>query len=504
MTEYTFNQLVNIDQLRNLLESQHALTGMTYAILDINENILVAVGWQDICVRFHRANPVSCASCRESDTYIKMHLSDIEGDFVEYRCKNGMIDVAMPIIIEREHVATFFSGQFFYEDDRPATDFFSTQAEEFGFDQKEYLKALERVPVFSREFVRNNMLFLCDMVKVLVRIELGNFKLEREVAERKRTEKMLIAREQDYRTLAENTGDFILRYDRQGRRTYVNPAVERFFGKTAESILGKTPNELVLFDFANNSEHMRCIRDVLTSGRAMESELLLRAPDGPVHHFLCNYAPERGHNGNVESVLSTSKDITERKRAEAALKESEFFFKESQRSASIGSYKTDFITGYWESSEVLDTIFGIDKDYIRDVQGWLDIVHPDDRDMMDRYLREEVISKRKHFSKEYRIIRKNDRKTRWVNGLGQAKFDDNGNITSLFGTIQDITEHKLIELELQRNERRMSSLYELSQYPFFNETDFLDHALDKIISLTESRIGYQAFEKQLEKKANLW
>src|SRR5450631_2560952 len=119
-----------------------------------------------------------------------------------------------------------------------------------------------------------------------------------------------------------------------------------------------------------------------------------------------------------EELLS---EIAERKRAEEALKESEFFFKESQRSAYIGSYKFDFIAGYWESSEVLDTIFGIDKSYNHTVQGWLDIVHPEDRNIMDLFLREEVISKRKPFSKEYRIIRKNDGETRWVYGLGEVQ-----------------------------------------------------------------------------------
>jgi PAS domain S-box-containing protein len=506
MTEYAFNQLVDIEQVRNLLKSHHALTGMTYAILDTDENILIAVGWQDICTRFHRVNPVSCASCRESDAYIKIHLLDFEGDFLEYRCKNGMIDVAMPIIIDGEHVATFFSGQFFYEDDLPNTDFFRNQAKTLGFDLEEYLNALERVPIYSRKNIRSNMLFLCDIVRVLARIGLGNLKLEREVVERRRIEEELHVREQAFRSLAENTRDLIFRYDRNCRRTYVNPAVVRFFGKPAEILLRKTPDESMLLDVVNNSEHMRCIREVLASGRAMESELSLGTPDGLLHHFLCGYTPEWGQDGNVASVLLTARDITERKQAEDNLKESEFFFKESQRSASIGSYKVDFTTGYWESSEVMDTIFGIDKDYIRNVQAWLNIVHPDDRNTMGRYLKEEVIAKRKTFSKEYRIIRNNDHETRWVHGLGQLIFDCNGNMLSMMGTIQDITERKRGELEQQMNERRLSSLHEISQYPFLNETDFLDHALNEVIRLTESKIGYIYFydEQKRQFTLNSW
>ncbi|MGO9691402.1 MAG: PAS domain S-box protein [Syntrophobacteraceae bacterium] len=160
-------------------------------------------------------------------------------------------------------------------------------------------------------------------------------------------------------------------------------------------------------------------------------------------------------------------DVTERKRIEDALKESEIFFKESQRAAAIGSYKTDFVAGVWESSEVLDKIFGIGKNYNRNIQGWMDIVHPDDSDMMGQYLREEVIAKRKPFSKEYRIIRKNDGETKWVYGLGEVKFDINGKILSLIGTIQDITERKQAEEALRESEKKFRDLFNNTEIAMF-------------------------------------
>jgi PAS domain S-box-containing protein len=153
-----------------------------------------------------------------------------------------------------------------------------------------------------------------------------------------------------------------------------------------------------------------------------------------------------------EELLNKNRELAllwERsKQTEEVLRESEFFFKESQRAASIGSYKFDYITATWESSEILDAIFGIGRDYPRGIRGWLEIVHPDDREMMDQYLREEVIANRKPFAKEYRIIRKNDGETRWVHGLGELGYNENGFLLSLIGTIQDVTERKLAELAL--------------------------------------------------------
>jgi len=150
--------------------------------------------------------------------------------------------------------------------------------------------------------------------------------------------------------------------------------------------------------------------------------------------------------------------LKEKKLMEEELYESEFFFKESQRAAHIGSYKTDFVAGYWESSEVLDQIFGIDKSYDKSIQGWLDIVHPDEMDLMDNYLREEVSLERKPFDREYRIVRKSDGETRWIHGLGKATFDTQGNILSLIGTIQDITERKRIDDDLVRLNQQLKEL----------------------------------------------
>jgi len=158
-------------------------------------------------------------------------------------------------------------------------------------------------------------------------------------------------------------------------------------------------------------------------------------------------------------IFYTEKQIFARN----ALKESEFFFRESQRAANIGSYKTDFLNGSWESSEVLDQIFGIDQNYIRSFQGWLDIVHSDDREMMGRYLAEEVIAKKGLFNKEYRIQRISDGNIRWVLGLGIASFNEEGKILTLIGTIQDITERKLAEEKLKVSEERFKIVAESAE-----------------------------------------
>jgi len=111
-TDLRFSELVSIEELRGLCESFTAITGSPTAILDLEGNILIATGWQDLCTRFHRINHFTASRCRESDTILAGKLGKGESYNV-YKCKNGLVDVAVPIMIGNEHVANFFTGQFF-------------------------------------------------------------------------------------------------------------------------------------------------------------------------------------------------------------------------------------------------------------------------------------------------------------------------------------------------------------------------------------------------------
>ncbi len=157
----------------------------------------------------------------------------------------------------------------------------------------------------------------------------------------------------------------------------------------------------------------------------------------------------------AERTHELEQELAERKRVEAALRESEFFFKESQRAASIGSYKYDFNTGLRDASEVLTQIFGLDADCSRDIQKWLEIVHPDDREMLRQHIWEEVVAKQAMVNLEFRIIRKSDGEVRWVHGLGQVGLSVDGQVVSLIGTIRDVTDWKHAELELQESHDRL-------------------------------------------------
>ena len=143
--------------------------------------------------------------------------------------------------------------------------------------------------------------------------------------------------------------------------------------------------------------------------------------------------------------------------------EKESIFKQIQRIGNIGSFQFNVSNNFMELSQELQSIFGLHDSINSDIiETWLDIIHPQDREMMEEYLQECIINQ-SLFRKEYRIIRKNDGEIRWVDGWGEIVFDDQTNELSMIGVIQDITDRKLALEKIQNAETRSHQIFESSK-----------------------------------------
>lgn len=156
--------LIDFEKVDTLLEGFNKSTGFVTAILDLDGNVLSKSGWRQICTDFHRINPETSKKCIISDTELANKMAEGE-KYHFYQCLNGLVDVAVPIVIKGEHIANLFSGQFFFEE--PDSSFFNKNAEKFGFNQEIYLKALKKVPVVSKEKVLTAMNFLLNMTEMI-------------------------------------------------------------------------------------------------------------------------------------------------------------------------------------------------------------------------------------------------------------------------------------------------------------------------------------------------
>lgn len=443
-----FQDVIDVPKLQSLMDSFHKAFSTLMAILDTNENVLVAVGWQDICTRYHRLNPQTCARCKASDAYIKQNLR--AGEYIEYKCQNGLWDVATPIIINGEHVATFFTGQFFYEGTVPDTAFFRRQARDFGFPEDEYLKALEKVPIYSRQKVRDLMEYYMKYVQTLVDFGLVQMEKERygvtlEVRVAKRTGEL----SESEKRLAEAQ-----RIAKIGSWEWDIASGANQWSDEQCHIFGFEPGSVSPdYDFFMNAllpedrPKVRAALDDVIAGRTPYSiDCRIAAPDGAVKHIHCEGVVKRDPSGKPLRMAGTVQDITARKRAEEELLRSQAVLQKAQQTARLGNWTWDIKTNHLEWSAEMYAIFGVDRgSFSGDLtQAISQSIHPEDRPLVERS-NISVISEGKPVPAEYRVIWP-DGSVHWIYAeAGDLVRDESGNPALLTGIAQDITERKMVE-----------------------------------------------------------
>jgi signal transduction histidine kinase len=186
MGDQEVSNILDIPSIQSLMDDFHKLTGMGMALLDLKGTVLVATGWQDLCVRYHRVHPQTARNCMESDLFLGQDVK--QGDYLAYKCKNQLWDVVTPLLIGGKHIANIFTGQFFYENEAIDVGFFAAQAAKYGFDLGPYLEALHRVPRFNRDRIKTLMDFLIKFSTLISKLSYGNLKLAKAVSHQKSSE----------------------------------------------------------------------------------------------------------------------------------------------------------------------------------------------------------------------------------------------------------------------------------------------------------------------------
>ena len=276
-----------------------------------------------------------------------------------------------------------------------------------------------------------------------------------DVTELKRMEERLRDSEARMRAFMDHAPMLIYLKDIEGRYQLVNREFERIEGVSEDQLRGKT-----VFDVLPR-EHAELFaasdREVLALGQMIAREnhdpARARYRDSLAVKF-----PVRDGNGTVVGIGGFTQDITERKRAENALRESEARLRHAGRIAKFGEWLwTADVPGGWadgrsEYSVEAAAILGRDPADL--TMGTLDycerITHPDDaeryRSICERASSDPV------YSMEYRIVRP-DGEIRDVLEFAENNYDDAGRLVSTVGTIQDLTELKRMEERLRQAQK---------------------------------------------------
>ncbi|MEZ4524547.1 MAG: PAS domain S-box protein [Desulfobacterales bacterium] len=456
-------EIFNIQKLQLITDALYAAAGIPSAIITTGGEILTCSGWQDACTRFHRKHPEAVKLCRKSDTMIRDGLLHGKKRIV-YQCPHGLTDAAVPVIVEDQHIANCFTGQFLFH--RPNAEdllFFEKRADIYGFEKQAYLDAILRLPVIPEQRIASILDFLSGFAEMIAEsgythlqnrryaeklkqshdrleklvsertesLQKSNSELKKEIEQRKKAETVLSTERIKIFNLLNSLPAFIYLQRADYSIAFANQKFKSLFGDDLSIPCYKriqnrdTPCEpCPTFEvFANRKPiEWEC---GLRNGRTY------RVYDYPFYDL------------NSEMlVLEMGIDITDRILAEKRLRESEEQYRKLVDGSPDILYRFSKEKGGFYVSDRVESILGYPADYLmKNPFVWYHSVHPDDKELVDRATAE--FWKGKHFKIEYRIKDVNG-KWHWFydRSIGR-RMEDNDIVAE--GLAMDITDRKEAE-----------------------------------------------------------
>ena len=273
-----------------------------------------------------------------------------------------------------------------------------------------------------------------------------------DISERKHAELELQQRAEEYRTLAENSPDFIARHDRQYRHIYVNRRIADFEGRDQQEFVGKTLEEIG-FPAQIAEDFNRIFQRVFESGKEEAAEIIMPGAGGAftIHRKL---VPEFAPDGSVHTVLAIGRDITELKRAENALRKERdkaqqyldiagtlIVAIERDGTVSLINQKGCSLLGYPE-----EEILG---------RNWFDHFLPEDgREAVRQFFKDIVTGRKATAERHENPVLHRDGTLRLIAWHNSFVRDESGAITGVLCSGEDITERRRVETAFQESEER--------------------------------------------------
>jgi two-component system sensor histidine kinase/response regulator len=447
--DYKLSDLIDVEKSRNLLESFCEAVGIASAIIDLEGNVLIGVRWQKICTNFHRVNEFTCKRCIESDTELANKLS-MGKKFSLYRCKNGMTDAASPIIIEGRHIANAFVGQFLLHP--PDIEDFRRQAAKFGFNEQDYLNALDEVAIISEKKVAPIMDFLTSYAETLATMGLDKIRRKQHQKEllnhRENLEEMVKERTAELKKLSEAVEQSpvtVMITDKNGTIEYVNPSFSEVTGYSAKEAIGQNPR--IVKSGNHPSSFYKELWDTILSGKTWRGEILNRKKSAEEFWESTSISAIKNDAGDITHFVAVKQDITEQKRAGQAIRESEERLSSILKTTNQGFWLVDNDTNTLEVNDAMCKILDRTKEEIigRTIYDFMD-----EQNIEKIRGQERTRSERKSSLYEVSLMRSDGKQVPCLVNASPL-FDGGGNKIGSFGMFTDITERRHIEEDLKRN-----------------------------------------------------
>ncbi len=297
----------------------------------------------------------------------------------------------------------------------------------------------------------------------------GRKRLEREILQAKNTAE---ANQRRFEEIAEYTGEFIWEVDNNGVYTYANQAVEKILGYRPDELVGK----LSCFDLVPDCDRGKLqgiVGQLFKEKKTIHGlENMLLTKSGQEVHVITNGIPVLDHDGNLVAYRGSDRDVTDRKLAEVALRESEEKYVRLARNLRAGIVVHEADTSISFCNQEASRLLGLSMDQLHGRvakhPGWHFLNDREERIEPDQYPVNLVFSSRKPLlNKAFGIVRSEVNDTIWVIVNAYPEFDSEERMVQVVVTFTDITQLKLAQKELKEYEVRNNQLLKQTRTTLF-------------------------------------
>jgi len=306
----------------------------------------------------------------------------------------------------------------------------------------------------------------------------------RDISDRKQIENALRTSEYLYRAMARNfpNGAMFL-FDHNLRYLVADGQALTEAGHRGEALRGKTLQEVLPRE---NCALVEPLYHAALAGIEQTQEINLGG-----FTYLCQSTAVRNDAGNIIAGMVVTQNITDRKQFEQALIRSENRFQEIARTVSQFFFVHSVSSGtFLYVSPAYERMWGRSCESLyQDPQSWLEAIHPEDRPLVLNSLSQQFQGH--SVKREYRIIRANGEQ-RWITADISVVRDEAGEPLRFVGLVEDITERKKAELELQSTKERLQYLLTASPAVIFSSQAAGDYSATFMSENASTILGYDA------------
>jgi len=280
-----------------------------------------------------------------------------------------------------------------------------------------------------------------------------------DITDRKRAEDKIREQEAELRQIVDLAPQLVTVFGPNRERLYANRILLDYLGISLDE--WRQRPDSIEFLHPDDRERVEAhSARALSSGASYELEFRVRKSSGNYRWFLTRFSAVRDDTGQIMRWYVAATDIEDRKRAEEALQQSQFYLTEGQRLARMGSwaFNPSGVFEYW--SEELFRIYGLDPQMgAPTLEEYLATIHPLDRDFMAETIKR-MHAERSGCDVKKRIVR-SDGEQRYIRSVG-IPVVDGGLLKGFLGTAIDITEQELLNQELERRQAHLTEAQKLT------------------------------------------